>query len=103
MTITVTQSFFHDAFRNMGRADEFTYEGRAALFDYLEELYDSTGETYELDVIALCCDFSEHDSAEDAAHEYGWSEENGDATSWLLERTAVIEVGKTGRVIIQGF
>jgi hypothetical protein len=41
------------------RPDNFSYEGLSILFDYLEELGDSCGEELELDVIAICCDFSE--------------------------------------------
>jgi len=38
----------------------FTYEGKRALFDYLEEYEESTGKTIEFDPIALCCDFTEY-------------------------------------------
>lgn len=56
---TVNQSAFHDAFINYGRKDQFSYEGREALFEYLESLAEDTGTPIELDVIALCCDYSE--------------------------------------------
>lgn len=49
---------FTDAF-NAIRPDNFTYEGLRALFDYLTEIEEETGEEIELDVIALCCEFSE--------------------------------------------
>ena len=58
---TLTFSQFCDAFAEMGRTDQFSYAGKQALFDYLEEYSDSTGEPVELDVIALCCDYSEDD------------------------------------------
>jgi len=51
---------FTDAFRNADRKDQFSYAALQALFDYLEELEDATGEPYELDVIALCCEFTEY-------------------------------------------
>lgn len=56
---TINESAFHDAFINMGRKDQFSYEGRYALFEYLEALAEDTQTPMELDVIALCCDFSE--------------------------------------------
>jgi hypothetical protein len=56
---TVNESAFHDAFINYGRKDQFSYEGRKALFEYLENLAEDLGEPMELDVIALCCDYSE--------------------------------------------
>lgn len=50
---------FREAFRLAGRGDQFSYEGLEVLFDYLEELSEDTGETIELDVVALCCDYYE--------------------------------------------
>lgn len=38
-----------------------------ALFEFFEELEDETGELVELDVIAICCDFTEYDSPQDCA------------------------------------
>lgn len=67
MIQTINVSDFRDAFRACGRADQFSYEGLGALFDYLED-FDGGG--YDLDVIALCCDYSE-DSFEDIAKAYG--------------------------------
>lgn len=63
MAIVQTLSFYQfcDAFAKMGRNDQFSYAGKQALFDYLEEYSDCTGEPVELDVIALCCDYSEDD------------------------------------------
>ena len=62
MKTTVSSYDFDRAFVDAGRKDNFSYEGRAVLFDYLEELEASTGEEIELDVIALCCDYSEEDT-----------------------------------------
>ena len=59
MKTTVTIHDFREAFQRMGRADNFSYDGLTALFRYLEDIEDSTGEEIELDVIALCCDYSE--------------------------------------------
>ena len=56
---TVNLYQFRNAFRDMNRNSNFSYEGLEVLFDYLEEYSDSTGEPVELDVIALCCDYAE--------------------------------------------
>ena len=56
MHIQVTFSGFCDAFRDHGRDDQFTYAGQRALFDYLEA---SEEESLELDIIALCCEYTE--------------------------------------------
>lgn len=67
MIQTINVSDFRAAFHSMGRKDQFSYEGLGALFDYLED-FDGGG--YDLDVIALCCDYSE-DSPKDIAKAYG--------------------------------
>jgi hypothetical protein len=50
---------FREAFRTMGRATQFSYDGLEILFDHFEEMEDSLGHSIELDVIAICCDYSE--------------------------------------------
>lgn len=57
-------SELRDEFHAYGRYDNFSYIAYEWLFDYFEES-DST----ELDVIAICCEFSE-DSFEDVAENY---------------------------------
>jgi hypothetical protein len=42
-----------------------------ALFDYLQELEDCAGYEFELDVIALCCDYTRFDSLRDYNEQYG--------------------------------
>lgn len=66
MKITLTETMFRDQFAAMGRGDQFSYEALNLLFDYLEEC----DPDYDLDVISLCCDFSE-DDAESIAQNYG--------------------------------
>lgn len=102
---------FCDAFRNMGRNEQFTYAGKRALFDYLEEYEESTDTEVELDVIALCCDYSEYASALDCIKDagYNFTPEAGDtpeeqeesALEWLNEQTSVIKF--EGGIIIQQF
>jgi hypothetical protein len=58
MKTTVSLEDFRYAFK-LARREDFSYHGLKELFNYLEEYEDSTGEEVELDVIALCCDFSE--------------------------------------------
>ena len=52
-------SQFREAFRLAGRGDQFSHEGLEVLFDYLDNLSENTGETVELDVVALCCEYYE--------------------------------------------
>jgi hypothetical protein len=69
MKTTVYFSEFCDLF-GMIRPDNFSYQGLRILFKYFEEYEDSSGEVIEMDVIAICCDFSE-DSFENIADQYG--------------------------------
>jgi len=70
MINTVTQKEFVDAFVKIGREDNFSYWGRIALFEYLEELEEDLGEQIEFDPIAICCEFTEYESLEELNKEY---------------------------------
>jgi len=65
MKQTITQSSFIDAFLHLNRQGDFTYKGKVALYKYLTNLENETGEELELDVIAICIDFSEYEDLED--------------------------------------
>ena len=65
MKTTINFSEFRDLFQKI-RPDNFSYQGLRSLFDYLEDI----DPDFELDVIAICCDFSE-DSFENIADQYG--------------------------------
>lgn len=54
---TVEYVDFTNAFHQRGYGSQFN--NLEWLFDYLEEYSDSTGEPVELDVIALCCEYTE--------------------------------------------
>jgi len=69
MKSTVNFTEFRDHFYGI-RPDNFSYDGLKILFEYFEEYEESTGEDIDLDVIAICCDFSE-DSFQNIADQYG--------------------------------
>ena len=69
MKQSVNFSAFMDAFHAYKRYDQFGYQALQILFEHLEEYEDSTGEEIELDVIALCSDYSV-DSVADIASNY---------------------------------
>lgn len=58
MKTTVNFYTFRDLFREI-RPGNFSSDGLACLFDYLEQLEEDCGQEMELDVIAICCDYSE--------------------------------------------
>lgn len=121
----VNFSMFVDAFRGMGRMDRedgkggnFTYDGLRVLFDYLEALEQGTGEEMELDVIALCCEYSEDDpeyiaaSYKDLSPEWDrcLADNEGAALSAvddfvevLSEHTSVCGVTPDGKIVYQQF
>lgn len=51
MKITVTAYDFERAFVDAGRMDQFSYEGRAVLFAYLEELEQNSCDELELEAV----------------------------------------------------
>ena len=68
MKQTINKYQFHRAFEEM-RPEQFSYEAQSLIFDYLENDETETGEETELDVIAICCDFSE-DSVQNIIDNY---------------------------------
>ena len=70
MKQTITESQFRDAFRDI-RPDNFSYAALGELYEWLEQYEDDTGSEMELDVIALCCDFSEY-TLEELQNDYGY-------------------------------
>jgi hypothetical protein len=90
MIQTINVSEFRDAFRNAGRKDQFSYEGLGALFDYMEEI----APDFDLDVIALCCEYSE-DTIAQIAEAYGIEVDSIDeledaARAYLEEHTSIV-------------
>lgn len=109
MKITINSSEFVDAFRKAGRGEQFSYNGLQALFDHLEEMEAGSGEEMELDVIAICCDYSEHATALEAATEYGFEADSDEdeeanekaALEYLCDNTTVLSFD--GGVIILNY
>ena len=85
-----TASNFRDEFRACGRADQFSYEALGLLFDYLEAYEMDTGEEIELDVVSLCCDYSE-DSPENIRDQYDIDVEGMDEDEAVVEVIATLE------------
>ena len=86
---------------NNSYKDNFSYEGRKALFDYLEELEDDTGDKIEFDPIGLCCEYSEYDNFKEFQENYNNDEITNLET--LRDHTTVIEIEDSERFIIRDF
>ncbi len=96
MKTTISKSAFHDAFHSANRGNQFSYEGLNALYDWLEDFYDdNVGEDYELDVIGLCCEFTEYESFKELQKDY-----DVESMKELENNTIVIQLeGKEGFII----
>ena len=85
MKQTVNIHDFRQAFIDCGREGTFTYEGLAALFEWIEQYEEDCGAEIELDVIALCCEYSEYESAMTCVSECGYDAEPSDNDAGLTE------------------
>lgn len=61
---------FTDAFHAMNRYDNFEYEGLKALFEYLEQYAEECETPVELDVIALCCEYTRYEDLDELKANY---------------------------------
>ena len=87
MKQTIGLSQFTDAFMSI-RPNNFSHEGLEILFQGIEEFEEDTNEEMELDVIALCCDFSEM-TAEEVMASYNL-DQNEDIAEFLNMNTWLI-------------
>lgn len=94
----IDSSEFVQCFDDYNRSENFSIAGRHALFEYLEDFAEQTDSPgIELDVIALCCEYSEYESLEELQVDYNDIESMED----LQDNTIVIEFN--GGFIIQSF
>ena len=99
MRKTITLYDFRNDFQAI-RPGQFSYKGLAALFEYFEDLESQTGEQMELDVIAICCKYTEYEDLESFWQDYDKDEYA--SIEDIQEATTVIMVDEK-RFIIQQF
>jgi len=112
MKITVTESMFCEQFKRL-RPENFTNAALESLFAYYEEIEQGSGEEMELDIIAICCDWTEYNSALEAAESYGFKASAGDderadmneraALEFLTDETTVLEFGEGNGVVVLNY
>lgn len=119
MKTNVTFNMFCDAFSESYKSN-FSYDGKKALFDYLEEYDEDIGESTELDIIALCCEYTEYSDVSDYLSNYNTDvgkEDFVEAESLELDedeyenaireeiqnKTTLIEIEGTSGFIIQSY
>jgi hypothetical protein len=98
-------SQFRDQFKQCGRADQFSYEALGLLFDYLSDC----GSDIELDVVGICCEFSE-DMPKSIADSYGIDTEGlneGEVVdavmSYLDDHSVTVGITSAGAFVYQQF
>lgn len=97
-----TASTFRDEFRACGRVDQFSYEALGLLFDYFEAYEMDTGEEIELDVVSICCDFSE-DSPENIRDQYAIEGDEDEVIATLEENCAYVGRTSQGTIIYRNY
>ena len=98
MKQTITEYQFQNAFQDANRGENFSYGGLTALFEYFEELEESIGAEIEMDVIAICCEYTEYDNI----NEYNNNHDAVDDIDDIEQRTTVIRINDES-FIIQDF
>ena len=100
-----TASQFRDQFHRCGRGDQFSYEALGLLFEYL----DNCGSDVELDVVGICCEFSE-DTPESIADNYSLIVDDMDegeikdvVSEFLENNTSVVGVTLSGNFVYVQF
>lgn len=99
MKTTVSISEFREAFASYDR-ENFSYAGLEALYNWITELDDSCGTETELDVIALCCEFTEYVNLDEFHQNY--NKEDYETIDDVSNATSVIMIDDDS-FIIQNF
>jgi len=95
MKQSVSHWDFEDAFRAHDRYGQFGYDGLKALYEYLEDLGDDIGEEIELDVIAICCDYTLYDNIQEFNKNYNTEYESHED----IDETSVIRIDDESFII----
>ncbi|TET79942.1 MAG: hypothetical protein E3J41_00560 [Candidatus Cloacimonadota bacterium] len=96
MKQTITKSQFIDQFKSL-RPDNFSYAGLNALFDYLEQYEEDCEEEWELDIIAICCEYTEWNDIEEFNRAYDL---HCEYLQDVEEHTVVIEIDSEAFITI---
>ena len=89
---------FHEAFKSSGYEDNFTVEAREALYSYFCDWEVAADQQVELDVISICCEFSEYSSLDEYVNDTG----NEVDIEELRQETTVLEL-TGGRIVVRDY
>ena len=98
---TITKhDFIYTFMQSSERKDTFSYAGLEALFEYLEQLEEDTGEEIEFDMVGICCDYTEYKNFKEFQNDYNDIE----TLEELHDHTTVIPIENTyDKFIIEVF
>jgi hypothetical protein len=103
---------FRDAFKQAGRENRFSYEGLEVLYDALQDFSESDATPYVLDVIGLCCKFSEmtlsellesYDITDEKLTDDNSRELFDIASDYLLDTTWLCGITENNTFVFQNF
>jgi len=98
MIVSVINEYqFREEFKQMGRGDQFSHEGLGLLFDYLDH---ECGQQIELDVVGICCDYTEN-TQEDIARFHALDID--EVMDYLHENSIVVGQTAEGTIVYRQF
>jgi len=92
MKITVSIYNFLNAFK---KDDGFSYEGLKVLYDHLLELEEDLGVEFELDHVAIRCEWSEYETIEECLEDFTDIKNREE----LEEKTTVLDINGGGIIM----
>ena len=95
---TINFNTFNDWFVEL-RPNNFSYDGRKALFDHLEQLEDELDQKIKFDPIVFCCEYSEYENIQAFWQDY--NKEDYPTIEKIQDNTSVIEFNKNSFIIQQ--
>ncbi len=112
VTVELSKYSFVDLFKG-DRADQFSRCALEALFEDMEEVAEGMGGDLRVDIVAICCDWTEYEGAallraypNYLPDELSSYDDEGEAVSALIEalkqETQIIELSN-GNTLVQAF
>ena len=105
MKQTITEGYFVDQIVG-DEYNNMSYDGAKALFEYLEEL-ENGSEEIEFDKVGIRCAYTEYENLDSLLADFDFIEsidiEYNDIIEDLKNRTTVIEVPNSDKIIIEQF
>ena len=89
---------FYKSFRSL-RPNQFSNRGLHTLYNYLISYEDAIGEEFDLDVIAICCDYSEYKNFQELKSNYL----DIKTLEELKDKTLVLPIEDTEGFIVQNY